>query len=391
MLRRKIFYLLLIGISGILAVLYTSYVMSLLFLMLLLFPAVLWGIAWHIRNKVEIIVLPTSKIEKKNIELHIDLLIKNPTVFPIARLVLNTRYHHRYENAPRREKLTTFVDAKNEQQLTVCFSSMHCGNISFAIESFQLYDYLNLFRFYKKTNQEVLVSILPDFHIIEEKMVWENPNVLVQSDLYSTTKSGDDSSEIFSIHEYREGDRINHIHWKLSLKEDKLMVKDFGLPLDCSVVILVELYKNDLKSLKEIDMALQIVLSLSFSMVMMQQKHYIAWYNRYDGICKRSKIDKEEDLYETLSMLFQSDLYESSDAVIRFHAAEYEKEAYTNIFYVTPKLTKSALHELEITKRNAWCHIVDVIKEEKLTEDVISQWIASTGFHFINSLEELHS
>lgn len=391
MLRRKIVYLFIIGISGMLAILYEDYVMSLLFLALLSFPAVLWGVAWYIRGKVEIKVLPTSKIKKKNIEVHVDLLIKNPTMFPIARLVLNTKYYHRYENAPRREKLTTFVDAKSEQQLTVSFSSMHCGNISFAIDSFQLYDYLNLFRFHKKTNQEVLVSILPDFHIIEEKLVWENPNVLVQSDLYSTTKSGDDSSEIFSIHEYREGDRINHIHWKLSLKEDTLMVKEFGLPLDCSVVILVELYKNNLKSLKEIDIALQSVLSLSFSMVLKQQKHYIAWYDCYDGICKRSKIDKEEDLYEALSMLFQSNLYESSDAAIRFHAAEYEKEAYTNIFYVTPKLTESALHELEMTKRNAWCHIVDVIKEEKLTEDAISQWIGSTGFHFINSLEELHS
>lgn len=390
MLRRKILYLLLVGVSGGLAILYSSYVMSLVFISVVLFPIILWGITWYVRSKLEIEVVSASKIEKKNKEIQVDIIIKNPTVFPIPRLILKTKYHHRYETASRKEKLTTFVDAKNEQLLTLCFSSMYCGNISFTIDSFLLYDYLNIFHFYKKTNQYVLVSILPDFYIIEDKMVWENPNVLVQSDIYSTTKSGDDSSEIFTIHEYKEGDRINHIHWKLSLKEDVLMVKEFGHPLDCSVVILVELNKNSSKPLKEIDKALQVVLTLSFSMIMMQQKHYIAWYDCYDGICKRTKIDKEEDLYETLSMLFQSNLYESSDAVIRFHAAEFEKEAYTNIFYVSPILTESALHELELTKRNAWCHIIGIIKDEKLTEDVMNQWISSTGFNFIDSLEELH-
>ena len=391
MLRRKILYIILIEITAVLTILYSSYVMCLVFLIVVFIPVILWVVAWYVRNKIEIEVYTTAQIVKKNKDIQVDISIKNPTIFPIARLIIKTSYLHAYESSIRIEKLTTFVDAKNEQFLSVFFSSLYCGNISFTIDSILLYDYLSLFRFYKKINEEIHVSILPEFHVIEDKMVWENPNVLVESDQYSTTKSGDDSSEIFSIHEYREGDRINHIHWKLSLKEDVLMVKEFGLPLDCSVVILVELYKNNLRSLEEVDKTLQVVLSLSFSMITMQQKHYIAWYDEYDGLCKRMKIDKEEDLYETLSMLFQSKLYKVCDAAIRFHGAEFQNEVYTNIFYVTPMLMECSLQELEKTKRNAWCHIINVLQEDKLTEDVISQWVASTGFHFINSLEELHS
>lgn len=391
MLRRKLFYILLIGILGLLAILYASYVMSLIFLVALIFPVILAVIARYVGSKLQITVVSASKIEKKNKELNVDIVIKNPTIFPVARLVLKTNYRHHYESTTRKENLTTFVDANNEQKLTVHFSGMYCGNISFTVESFRLYDYLNIFTFKTTVNSEFVISILPEFQLIEEKMVWENPNVLLQSDIYSTIKSGDDSSEIFSIHEYKEGDRINHIHWKLSLKEDTLMVKDFGLPIDCSVIILIELYANHKQTLKEVDEALQIVLSLSFSMILSKQQHFIAWYDNYAGICKRSKIEKEEDLYETFSYLFQSRLYGESDAVVRFHAAEFENEAYTNIFYVTPTLTEIALHELEAAKGNAWCHIIAVSKESQLTEGVENNWISSTGFDFVNPSELLHS
>lgn len=391
MLRRKIIYLLLLIILGFLSILYDSYVMSLIFLVALLFPVVLAAIAWYVRSKLQVSVASASKIEKKNKEIEVEILIKNPTIFPVARLVVKTKYGHHYEEATKKENLTSFVDASNEQKLTVHFSSMYCGNITFAVETIRLYDYLNIFSFKKQISKELTISIIPEFYIIEGKLVWENPNVLLQSDIYSTIKSGDDSSEIFSIHEYKEGDRMNHIHWKLSLKEDALMVKEFGLPIDCSVVILLELCANNKNTLKEVDAALQAVLSLSFSMILSKQQHFIAWYDNYDGICKRSKIEKEEDLYETFSYIFQSKLYVFSDAVVRFHAAEFEKEGYTNIFYVTPVLTEIALQELEACKRNAWCHIIAISKESQLTESVEHNWITSTGFNFINPDELFHS
>ena len=55
---------------------------------------------------------------------------------------------------------------------------------------------------------------------------------------YSKVKPGDDPSEIFDFHSYREGDPIARIHWKLSSKHDELMVKEFSLPLPGKVLCL---------------------------------------------------------------------------------------------------------------------------------------------------------
>ena len=48
---------------------------------------------------------------------------------------------------------------------------------------------------------------------------------------YSAYRSGSDMSEVFGIREYREGDSIRNIHWKLTGKCDDIMIKLPSLPV----------------------------------------------------------------------------------------------------------------------------------------------------------------
>lgn len=45
------------------------------------------------------------------------------------------------------------------------------------------------------------------------------------SDRFSLYKKGDDPSEIFDIRDFKDGDRFQQIHWKLSSKTGHYMVK----------------------------------------------------------------------------------------------------------------------------------------------------------------------
>lgn len=60
------------------------------------------------------------------------------------------------------------------------------------------------------------------------------------SDIYSTEKPGNDPGEIFAIREYIPGDAIRQIHWKLSEKCDKTMIREFGLQIANDVLVLLE-------------------------------------------------------------------------------------------------------------------------------------------------------
>lgn len=385
MLRRKLWYLLLIAVSAVMAILYNTYIMAVLFLIVLLVPILLAGILWYLRRRVKVVVSTEARVWTKENQIKLVVQIVNPTIFPIPRLKIVLKYKHHYEDKKREDSFFTSVDSKSEQSLGCEFKVNYCGNVEAVLDRIYLWDFLEIFNIRRRIRQKLIISVLPEFTLLEQNPVKENNNVLIESELFSSVKAGDDNSEIFSIHEYKEGDRINHIHWKLSLKEDALMVKEFGFPLDCSVALFVELYlERGRRDCTALDKTLEAVLSLSLSMVMNKQQHYIAWFDSHDNMCKRRKIEKEEDLYETFSYLFESLPYDCNDAVIRYHAAEFYKTQYTNIFYITPKITDTALQELKDMRKNAWCHILYADRESSFGIEMEELAVESYGMELIN-------
>ncbi|MBQ9647571.1 MAG: DUF58 domain-containing protein [Oscillospiraceae bacterium] len=59
----------------------------------------------------------------------------------------------------------------------------------------------------------------------------ENTTVVSAGEQYSQTRAGSDPSETFAIREYRPGDPIRQIHWKLSQKTETMMLRELGLPI----------------------------------------------------------------------------------------------------------------------------------------------------------------
>ena len=111
--------------------------------------------------------------------------------------------------------------------------------------SVKIYDMLRLFRFKlpaKKLNHINCEAIILPKQIDLENTVSDYSDIGLESENYSAVKAGDDPSEIFSIRDYSDGDRMSRVHWKLTAKEDRLMVKDYSLPLADSFFIAADTY-----------------------------------------------------------------------------------------------------------------------------------------------------
>ena len=67
----------------------------------------------------------------------------------------------------------------------------------------------------------------------------------MESFRYSGARPGDDPGETFDIREYQEGDSIRQIHWKLTGKLDKMMIRQRSFPVDDTVLILAEPYLKE--------------------------------------------------------------------------------------------------------------------------------------------------
>ena len=131
------------------------------------------------------------------------------------------------------------------QQTSLPLLSRHAGKIDLKITKARLMDCFGLFCRSVRMDAGSTASFLSQ--PICRELEWELPDYGENDDeesvAYSQHSPGDDPSEIFDIREYREGDRLKSIHWKLTWKLEQPMVKEFGLPLHSSVEIALELCK----------------------------------------------------------------------------------------------------------------------------------------------------
>ena len=154
------------------------------------------------------------------------------------------------------------------------------------------------------------ITILPDLYHSE---VLFNPVVQYtdpEIDEYDESRPGSDVSEIFQIREYRYGDAMNRIHWKLSAKEDELMIKDYSYPLGFGVLLYMDYFMaaGEKDTLAKLDGMLEISLSLSFSMLMVGCPHYILW-STAEGQLKRYGIRTEGDLHGAIEAALRMRTY----------------------------------------------------------------------------------
>lgn len=112
----------------------------------------------------------------------------------------------------------------------------HCGQLVCRPEKARVYDYLGLFRLKIQKKQAVSVIVRP------EPVPMQAPPELER---YAATarrpKAGGGFSENHELRLYRPGDNLNQVHWKLSAKMGKYIVREAMEPEKGRVLLEMEL------------------------------------------------------------------------------------------------------------------------------------------------------
>ena len=96
----------------------------------------------------------------------------------------------------------------------------HCGSYSYKMLRLEIYDLFGFFRITRNINKdnEFLVKPVPSMPEVMPDMYGFKAKSLRKAKLPNT--------EIYDIREYQTGDPVKSIHWKMSAKKDKLLVKE---------------------------------------------------------------------------------------------------------------------------------------------------------------------
>lgn len=356
--KNKIRYLLLMAVVGLLTILYDQYIMGMILATAFALPALLFVILSYTSRRITANLLTTIHVVNKGEIIPVTVKLDNPTSFPISNLTICISYHNSYAKKRHKKEFHVSVDRKTNTTVICNMISEYTGSLQVSLNYIRIYDYVQLFSRKKKIHEENTIAVMPRLHEITESIILNSNKMFVESDQYSNVKGGDDPSEVFAIREYREGDRPQRIHWKLSVKQDQIMIKDFSEPLNCSILILANLNIPKGKNvLSFMDGLLESTLSLSYSLVLRGQMHYLSWFDKDQGVCKRIRVTNETDLYEALNGILYVQPYKEEADIIHNYHAEYPHDQYTDFFYITSNVSEAHLESMKVL-RTMDCQII---------------------------------
>ena len=128
------------------------------------------------------------------------------------------------------KKLRFSINKRHRAECRFSLTPFFSGEAVIKAEMFAVSDLLGLFTKQLDCTAEQKLLIWPEGNNSESRFD-ENPDFMADNDEYSMTHPGTDTGEIYTVRPYVPGDPIHSIHWKLTEKTDRVMVREFGKPL----------------------------------------------------------------------------------------------------------------------------------------------------------------
>lgn len=289
---------------------------------------------FSIKARLEVPV-GVSESGKENL---VKIVIRNQMRLPLMRMkallvveeTLSGRKEKSWMNLPQAAPGTNYFSGK----LTL----KGAGNYEVTLKKIKIYDMTGLLSWNIRGKSSGKIQILPELHEVPVFLTSATKHFYGESDMYDEHRSGYDNSEIFGIRAYQKGDRIQHVHWKLSAKQDELMVKEQSLPKSCPVVLFLDYHKKSKKKSTVGISYLEAAASISFSMTDAGCSHYVVWYDEEQRDIIRIRVDDEESLYYLISSIMEAKWVEAREDLLLRYQEKYRMEPYVWALFLDQEL-----------------------------------------------------
>lgn len=257
--------------------------------------------------------------------------IHNKSIFPAGkvevRIVNKNVFHQKGES--RWITLDNVSIGKNKQMIKLVINGAGCHDIT--ASHMRITSMFGLLSLKRRCKDFASVLIMPEIHSTGIQITEAVRNFLGDADVYDDFRPGHDSGETFEIRNYREKDKLQSIHWKLSAKMDELMVKENSMPKACAVILMIEAKPVKFKkfSRKEMDAGayLELISSVSYSLMDQKCPHFVAWYSAQKEGVRRIRVDDEESFYLFLDAYLREMIAVEKD-IREEYRRDYKSEWY---------------------------------------------------------------
>ncbi len=262
-------YLLILGALWLFRMAYVGWLGTYLFASALCIPPVLvlMSLPSMLRLKLE---LEAAPILTRNGEGKLTVRFTNRALLPLHRVSVWLQVENRFTGEITKDRFhyQGLVTSRGELPLP----TGDCGQLQCSVVRVEVRDLLGFFAIRRKCPESVICTVLP---------ASVAPAVPPDLDLALDTaeqlkpKYGGGYSEEHDLREYRPGDTVNSIHWKLSSKTDEVIVREPLINANKNVFLV-------LGQIGKEDRGLEVLLWLSLELCMREIPHTIVADSLYD-------------------------------------------------------------------------------------------------------------
>ncbi len=328
--KRTIVYVFVVILSIYLFFIYDDTIMTGILLLELVYPVLSFIYLHNTCHMMEINMGYVPNMGEKGSKLRAEIILKNRLKILSIRYRVRMHISNRYFRHSVHKKSAGVLEPGKSEKAYFVFSSKYSGGLEFVLDSVEIYDLFGVFYRTVRVKKKKYIGIMPSFELMPLEITRRTREFVADAEKFSDEKSGDDPSEIYQVREYRSQDHIHAIHWKLSAKEDKLMVKEQGFPMGCVVLIWLHLYKKDING-KGISALLEKTADLSMTLLEEHCIHMIAWFDEKNLRVVKFRVDSEQSVYEWVWRLIEAEPFESVELESVYYDEAFRGEYFSSI------------------------------------------------------------
>lgn len=272
-------------------------------LVMILIPICSIPVNLYVRKRISLTVTAQPNLKKGDSGEFV-LRIDNPTIIPVFFLRCQIRIQNQLNKEVQILRIHTWLPPKRVQKVGLQTGSEYCGRLKVAIEKTAVCDCFGVFGIRCRMDASAYMTVQPDT-FEPEIMLTVNADSNEDSDVYSQERPGTDMTETYQIREYVPGDSPRQIHWKLSGKFDRLIVRDSSLPIVRNILVFWE-RTGENGDCEMIDAQAEIIVSLCKALLEQSMQFTLGWNDTDRNLCVLHEICNTEELIGILPKLMRA-------------------------------------------------------------------------------------
>lgn len=293
-----------------------------------LLPLVFLCVLARLKRKLRAEILFLSYPIENTGDYLVGLRVENYTGIVLPKIQAKIHVRNMATGKKKWVKVSGQIPADNITELTGRIREPEFGMWQAECAYIRCYEWTNFWYLRLKVEKQQQVMIFPAVYETNIKVGIRTRLFWADGDQYHPQLSGDDPSETLELREYQKGDRMNRIHWKLSAKNDKLIIAELGMPMGCNIVIFLDAELSAMGN-QQIRTYWEVLHSIAQELLTQECAYYLVWKDKRCGdMLSRHAVRKVEDLLNFWCEISPSDMKKGVDA--QAYADSFPGEMYVS-------------------------------------------------------------